>query len=45
MPYRTADNAIDGLVLTFAHHNGVREERDFVESIVAAISEPPARAQ
>ena len=52
LPYRTADNVIDGVVMTFAditalkqwRHDGRAAElqaaRDFAESIIATIREP-----
>ena len=49
LPYRTADNVIDGVVMTFAdidrarsrRRNPVRETaREFAESIIATIREP-----
>ena len=47
LPYRTADNAIDGVVITYADITAlkrtearVQEARDFAESIIATIREP-----
>ncbi len=47
LPYRTADNVIDGVVMTFADTTvlkqteaQLREAREFAESIVATIREP-----
>jgi two-component system CheB/CheR fusion protein len=47
LPYRTADNVIDGVVMTFADTTALKqtearlqEARDFAESIIATIREP-----
>lgn len=47
VPYRTADNVIDGVVLTFADTSALKqtesqlqEAREFAESIIATIREP-----
>ena len=47
LPYRTADNVINGVVLTFADTTALKrieaqlqEARDFAESIIATIREP-----
>ncbi len=47
LPYRTADNVIDGVVLTFADTTALKqtetrlqEARDFAHSIIATIREP-----
>jgi two-component system CheB/CheR fusion protein len=47
LPYRTADNVIDGVVITFADTTALKqtearlqEARDFAESIIATIREP-----
>ena len=47
LPYRTADNVIDGVVITFADTTAVKraeahvqEARDLAESIIATIREP-----
>ena len=47
LPYRTADNVIDGVVMTFADITALKqteaqlqEARDFAESIIATIREP-----
>ncbi len=47
LPYRTADNVIDGVVMTFADMTALKqteaqlqEARDFAESIIATIREP-----
>ena len=47
LPYRTADNVIDGVVITFADTSALKqtearlqEARDFAESIIATIREP-----
>ena len=47
LPYRTADNVIDGVVMTFADTTALKqteaqlqEAREFAESIIATIREP-----
>jgi two-component system, chemotaxis family, CheB/CheR fusion protein len=47
LPYRSADNVIDGVVLTFADTTALKqpeaqlqEARDFAQSIIATIREP-----
>jgi two-component system CheB/CheR fusion protein len=47
LPYRTTDNVIDGLVMTFVNINrgkqaeqGARQARAYAESVVATIREP-----
>ena len=47
LPYRTANNVIDGVVLTFADISGLKqteaqllEAREFAENIIATIREP-----
>ena len=47
LPYRTADNVIDGVVITFADTTALKqteaqlqEAREFAESIIATIREP-----
>ncbi len=47
LPYRTADNVIDGVVMTFADTTALKqtearlqEARDYAESIIATIREP-----
>jgi two-component system CheB/CheR fusion protein len=47
LPYRTLDNMIDGVVMTFAEITGLKrteaqlkEARDFAENVVATIREP-----
>jgi two-component system CheB/CheR fusion protein len=47
LPYRTADNVIDGVVLTFADTTALKqtetrlqEAREFAESIIATVREP-----
>ncbi len=47
LPYRTADNVIDGVVMTFADTTALKqtearlqEARDFAESVIATIREP-----
>jgi two-component system CheB/CheR fusion protein len=47
LPYRTADNVIDGVVMTFVDTTALKqteirlqEARDFAESIIATIREP-----
>lgn len=47
LPYRTADNVIDGVVMTFADITAlmqteaqVQEARDFAQNIIATLREP-----
>jgi two-component system CheB/CheR fusion protein len=47
LPYRTADNVIDGVVMTFSDTTALKrteaqlqEARDFAQSIIATIREP-----
>jgi len=40
MPYRTSDNVIDGVVVTFFDVTGIKRAREFAESIVDTVREP-----
>lgn len=40
LPYRTADNLIDGLVMTFADVTGAKDAYQFADSIVQSVRNP-----